>query len=173
LGVSAPAMAACHVSASASSNTESCENGVKVYRGQQNGPDIRYAILQQNRDIADARARAAEARARSAESRRAPVTVNQTNNGNNRTFGRNFLVPQARFGFQNFRNASVPQVGGGFPRSSLVGRSLNRSLNRGGTGSGLSVSVGSSSGLSLPGSNARPPLGAVPGARGTPLRGGN
>jgi len=155
LGLSAPAMAVCHLGASASSTSESCESGVKVYRGQQNGPDIRYAILQQNRDIAESRARAAEARAREAQARvrQAPIMVTQTNNGNRRFLRRNLIVPLGRFRFRNFGNVSSPLVGGGF-------------------GAGFVGSVPSGAGPAL-GINVRPIVGAVPGARSSALSGGN
>lgn len=177
LGVSAPTAAACHNASSASSTTVSCENGVKVYRGQQNGPDFRYAVLAQNQKIAEARARAAAAQARARESRPAQVTVNQNNNGRRSGLVNDvFLVPQARFGFQNFRNASVPRVGGGFRRGRLVGRNVNRRFGAGGFGRrGLSGSARRAAGprLSLPGANARPAFGAAPRARSSALRGGS
>ena len=63
---SAPAYADCAPERSASSTVRSCESGVAVYRGQINGPDFRIVQLQQQRDIAEARARASEARAQTA-----------------------------------------------------------------------------------------------------------
>jgi len=177
LSVSAPAAAACHNASAASSTTVSCENGVKVYRGQQNGPDFRYAVLAQNQKIAEARARAAEAQARRRESRAPQVTVNQNNNSRRSGLVNDvFFVPQARLGFQNFRNASVPRVGGNFNRGRLVGRNVNRRLRGGGLGRrGLSGRARPATGprLSLAGSNARPAFGAAPRARSSALRGGS
>lgn len=185
LGASAPAAAACGHLAPASSTTVSCENGVKVYRGQQNGPDFRYAVLAQNQKIAEARARAAEARAQAQQNRPVPVTVNQNNNAGRSGFVNDvFFAPQARLGFQNFRNAAVPRVGGNFSRGRLVGRNVNRrfggrGLGRRGLGSrglgrrGLSSRSVSSPRVSLAGANARPAFGAAPRARSSALRGGS
>ena len=72
---SAPAYAACSPESSASSTIRSCESGVAVYRGQINGPDFRIVQLQQQRDLAEARARASEARAQTALRQQAQATA--------------------------------------------------------------------------------------------------
>lgn len=65
-----PAAAQCSLTPSGSSTQQSCEQGVAVYRGQQSGPDFRFAALRQQREIAEANARRAEARAQAAQLQR-------------------------------------------------------------------------------------------------------
>jgi len=77
---SAPASAQCTHNSSQSSTVRSCENGVAVYRGQQNGPDFRFAKLQSDQKIAASKAREAQTRAQSLQ-RQQSLTVNQNNLG--------------------------------------------------------------------------------------------
>ena len=77
LAIAAPASAHCANQGSASSITRSCESGVTVFRGQQNGPDFRFAKLAQERDIAEAKVREAHALAQMAQRQSANITVNQ------------------------------------------------------------------------------------------------
>ncbi len=158
--------AACHDIAGASSTVQSCESGVKVYRGQQSGPDFRYAALEQNRNIAEARAREAEARARIAEARAeqarlsnrrgfAQNSFGQNNFPSNGAFRRAFLVPQVGFGFRNLStplNLSSPVVGGDFTRGRLAGRGLSNQT-------GLTAGIRLGTTRFIPGATSRPPAG--------------
>lgn len=153
LGFSAPAMAHCQADANAGSTTQSCESGVKVYRGKQSGPDIRYVILKQNRDIAESNARAVEARARIEEARRTPIIRPQNNSATRRSFRRSFLLPGGAFGFQNFGGTSAPQAGSRLSQGGFSGRIGN---------GGFTGRITTGSARFLPGPNSRVPVSAAP-----------
>ena len=121
LSAAAPAMAHCSATSAASSTTRSCESGVTVYRGQQNGPDFRFAALDQSLKIAEARARRAQAQAQIAQRRQPQITINQNGTGGGAGFaGRSaFFTPFVQRGIGgNFNPASfIPirsNVGGNF-----------------------------------------------------------
>lgn len=194
--VATPASANCTHSNSQSSTVESCERGVAVFRGQQNGPDFRFAKLKSDERIAQSRAREAEARAQALQ-RQQSLTVNQNNlagggvtggfgfgslgltrNRSRRLNGRRGFIGTPRAGLRNFGNVSSPLA------SSSIGRVSDFGF---GTGAAVGTSVGigtrfsgaailsprrTSRGVSaIAGVNARPPLGGVRGAR-APLLGG-
>lgn len=109
---STPAIAHCASNAPASSIRVSCESGVKVYRGQINGPDFRFAALQQARDIAEARAQRADERAQRQSREQAQITINQNSGAITPTFAgrRSFFTPFVQRGFGNFNPASTLPV---------------------------------------------------------------
>ena len=117
--VSTPAMAHCASSAPASSVRVSCESGVKVHRGQINGPDFRFAALQQARELAEARAKRAEVQAQRFNREQAQITINQNSGAITPTFAgrRSFFTPFVQRGFGNFNPASTlpvrSNIGGG------------------------------------------------------------
>ena len=144
-----PAYAACANEASASSTTRSCEGGVAVFRGQINGPDFRIVQLQQQRDIAEARARREEARTQRVLRQQSQATSAPRPTGPIRT-GRSGFV------FTPFAQNNV----GGFGR----GGGLNFGAGLNPTGFAPSGFVGSFGRGTTP--SATLSIGGAPSARG-------
>lgn len=173
LSVAAPAAAFCADQTSTSSISRSCESGVAVYRGQQNGPDFRFVKLAQERDIAQARAREAQARASVAQRQQeqAAARLNRNTGAAPRISRRTFTIGGLGFGFSNgFFPGGFGGFGGNINPRGFTGGSFSRGGFSGGS-FGRTGGISSINRVSIAGGVSRPSFGGPSGIR-VPLSGG-
>jgi len=122
----------------------------QLHRGQINGPDFRFAALQQARELAEARAKRAEVQAQRFNREQAQITINQNSGAITPTFAgrRSFFTPFVQRGFGNFNPASTLPVrsnigrgitGGPGNSGTLRGTGVNRSFGRAAISTPVSV----------------------------------